>query len=753
MAERLVYEAELDAGGVEKGVKTMVASVERGAKGVDKAMEDAAKGVGQVTTELEDADKAAKDLGKGSGVGELASEMQDAADGAEELANAADDATEALEATGVAGEEMGEQGAGGFRLIDAAIAASGLGLLLKILQPIIDAFLENKKVAELLQVAMAGVGAVIDGIIDAAEPLVDFLVNAFKNPQDAIDTLKEKAMALGDYFTTLIEVHLAPLQAMFLALKAGALAAAVGVKEFFGGDASDLRAELEGTKQDLVDLKDATIENLGTLAQPFKDAAEAVGDFAERTANAVSEATALEDAMQRLTDRQRNLNVAEAEARAEIEELKKARDDERLTFEERIAAAEKAGALDMKFAKEQQAIAEDRAAALREEIRLQGETTERLDELAEAEIAVSEARGASAAVQTEMMTSIYGIRTEQRDLAIEVAALEREFMTERLQGLEAEEQALSDQLEERKAAIGILKISEEEKNALIEQAEESHQIMLKQIRDQYQMEADAQQAERDAKEAEEKALVEEALRTEKENELLAVQEQYAQLLALAEQYGYDTAELLAQQKAAEGAIEDKYRKEQDAADEADAAKRIQRRQNVVAQANSLLQAGAQFALALMESGDEQDEKTAEKRFKRGKQIQMAAAVASTASAAIAALAAPPVGLGFPAGLGGAATAAAQGAIQIATIAKQKYQPSSGGGSNTPLPTPPALNVGSGGGGGAGQGDVPDDFIIPNVDNLTEEGDVTVEPLRAYVVSQEVTDTQQAETLIENQAQL
>lgn len=760
MAERLVYEAELDAEGVEKGVKTIVTSVEAGAKGVDEAMGQASKSVDQVTTSVDKAGKEAKEFGqiaeKGGkkvqktmstvkkDVGKVDKGLQDTSKSTSGLTNQLDKMSGGA-VTGFRNFASGlKTGVKGLTTFKGALAATGIGLIVVAIGTLVQYFTNTERGAQKLRKITAVLGAVMDKLGDVAVYIGEALFNAFSNPKEAVLSLWE---TIKTNIVNRLEGFLEFLPAIGRA-----------IKQVFEGD-------FEGAAKTAADAVGKVTLGVESITDTMAEAAKAAGEYAAEMARV---AKAAED----LANRENALKVAEREfisVRAEtnklIAENRLLVVDESLAYGDRIAALDEAIAAEERTLAKELEFARERAAILAEKAALAESDEETLQAVAEAQAAVIELETRSLKTQKRLEAERQSI-LKQRDAqqkqaeqqaektAQAVEAMQRKFQAERLDGHEKAQQALKMELQARKDAIAKMEVDEETKNRLLEEAEASHLFKLEELNAKHEEKLAAEDEKREADEAKKKKLVEDALRTDKENELLAVQEEYAELLALAEQYGYDTAELLAQQKAAEGAIEDKYRKEQDAADEADAAKRIQRRQNVVAQANSLIQAGAQFALALMESGDEQDEKTAERRFKRGKQIQMAAAVASTASAVIAALAAPPVGLGFPAGIPGAATAALSGGVQIATIARQKYEPTAGG-ANTPLPRPPALNVGSGGGGGggAGQGDVPADFIIPDVGNLTEEGDVTVEPLRAYVVSQEVTDTQQAETLIENQAQL
>jgi len=352
------------------------------------------------------------------------------------------------------------------------------------------------------------------------------------------------------------------------------------------------------------------------ITDKIGQAAEAVTEFAndyvEQVTKATKAATALTQEQQRLRDQQRELNVEYAEARAEIEQLKQQRDDERLSIEDRIKAAERAAELDQQFAKERMDIANAEVALIEREIAIQGDSIERQDRLAEARIAAAEAAESSAAVQTELMTSIYGLN--QESIAIEEEKIAKE----------------QEAAEERK------RLAEEERK----------------------------------------------------------------------------------------------QKEQDAKDEL--ARNKELFDSRIAYATSALNALAQLNDAF--SGD--SEKEQERAFKRNKAIGIATAIVNTAGAIIGAINPAVGGLGIPAGLPGAAIAAATGAAQIATIMKSQFQGGSGSAPDAPSrtveqpsPTTPQLDLGFLGGGAGQTG------------------------FRTYVVSSEVSNAQQANQRINDQASL
>lgn len=406
----------------------------------------------------------------------------------EKVADAADDAAKATEEIGKNAEKSGglikraaKVGADGFKLLGAAIAATGLlELVRKVLTPIIDAFLENKKVADALGLAMAAIGTVIDTLIDAVTPLVDLLFEAFTNPQAAVEGLKEKLQAVGDYIKTLLNTAFNPIQKTLLGMKRAFLDAAVGAKEFFGGDATELKQAIREVDDQLSDLTKQQEENKEKLAAPFKAAAESVRDFVKQVKEQTTQSIALEKQLQALGDRQRELNVATAQGAAEVEELKRQSDDQRLSVEERIEAATRAAELNQKYADENVAIANERADLLRRELELQGETEERLQAVADAEIEAAAARQASATIQTELQNKLFAlnqelIAQEEERLAAaqdELAArqkLEDELYALTLSARERQELALMQEYDERVAIAGddegLLRAATEQLNA------------------------------------------------------------------------------------------------------------------------------------------------------------------------------------------------------------------------------------------------------------------------------------------------
>ena len=534
----------------------------------------------------------------------------------------------------------GKTGSIGFKAIGGAIAATGIGLLVQIVATLIKKFTENKKVAEALEVVFAGIGAVINTIFELAEPLGEVLINAFNNPMEALKNIGN-------------------------AIKQNIINRLEGLLEFIPavGEAIKLVFQGEWTQAGKVaaDAAGKMVLGVEDITEKVGEAAEAVGEFAndfvKKTRTAIKSSNDLVKAQQRLRDQQRDLNVEYAEARAEIEQLKQQRDDERLSIQERIAAAQEASDKDSEFAQKRMDIANAEVSLIQREIALQGETEERLDRLAEARIAAAEAAESSAAVQTELMTSIAGLQNEE--LARQQELIEKE--RDRIDGIISRQSEIDNIVE-----AGI--------NREIEKVREKYRIL--------QEEATAN----------------------------------GQILV-------NTDEAM---QAEIDAIREKYAKNDAARNKAVLDSRVQLATQAL---------GALSALNDAFAGDSEEQQ--KKAFQRNKAIGIASAIVNTAGAIMGALNPAVGGLGIPLGLPGAAIAAATGVAQIATIAKSRFNSSGGdapdppstGGGSAPTPTTPQLDLGFLGAGAGQTG------------------------FRSYVIASEVSNSQQANQRINDQASL
>ena len=350
-----------------------------------------------------------------SAIEDMTDEFIDAGQAAKRAAEATDDIGEAAEDSGKALKEAGEKGATGFTRLKDALAATGLfALVVKVLQPIIQAFLENKRVADTLGQAFAAMGVVINDLVDFAVDLGTKLFETFSNPKQALLDLKDLIVEnITNRIVGLIELLPALAEAFSLAFELKFAEA--------GKVATDAVAKVALGVEDYTDKVTA--------------AASAVLEYANNTQEAVTAAIDLEKELQKLSDAERDLAVQTAQSRAQVEELKRQRDDQRLSIERRIVSAQSAAAIDQQIADENVRIAEQRAELLRREIEMQGETVERLQAVADAEIQAADARTTSLTLQTELQNSLFALNQELLDQNQQRVLAEQEALREKQQNL------------------------------------------------------------------------------------------------------------------------------------------------------------------------------------------------------------------------------------------------------------------------------------------------------------------------------
>lgn len=409
----------------------------------------------------------------------------------------------------------------------------------------------------------------------------------------------------------------------------------------------------------------------------------------EEIRNEAKAAIDLEKAQQALEDRQIALIETNAKRRASIENLRLVAEDENKTNEERATALRQAADLQNKIADDEIAIAKERARIIKERVALGESTRDDLREQAEAEAEVIRLEGERdrrlRSLQTRLnaFTEGTGENTDATEENAEAQAKLNEQIAKRDELLAQEEAKFQEDLAAQYDAIL--------------QAQESAQTQ----------------------------------------ELNAVQDKYNTLLANAEQYGFDEAELMRLKNEEINKINKKYddedsaRKKQKAAD--DQAVQLANLQVVAGALNGLGQLAGENAAA-------------------GKAISAAEAIINTYTGATKALA--------QGGIFGAVAAAGVVASGIASV-RSIYA--------TDIPTTSTSSVSVGGrsvGGGGGTSYQSPTPNIPRPQGLNASigfdtsganlGNQIAQSLqgtsmRAYVVNQDIQSAQKLDRKIEETA--
>lgn len=320
----------------------------------------------------------------------------------------------------------------GLKAFKVALASTGIGLLVVAIGSLIAYFTQTQRGADALSRIFKAFGATVKVLVDRFAAFGETLVNAFKNPKQAIidfgNTLKQflinRVTDILNGFQGLGEAVQLLFEGQFKKAAQTAGKAALDLTTGF--------TVLGGVIKDNID--------------NFKD----IGDEIAREAQKAYE---LEAALQRLIDAERDLSVVRAQSRAQIKELNLIAEDITKTENERVTAAQQALAIEQKLMAEREKLAAERVRITKEQLALGEVTDEQLDELAQAEIELANVREESLELQTTINNKINQIRESaknqelQRLKAIEDAQkAARDLAIRMVEESAAHEQVVLDEL-------------------------------------------------------------------------------------------------------------------------------------------------------------------------------------------------------------------------------------------------------------------------------------------------------------------
>lgn len=571
----------------------------------------------------------------------------------------------------------------GMKTLRGAIISTGIGALIVALGSLYSWMSQTVEGGGELEKTMGGISGAMEPLKKRAAEAGKSLFEAIKDPSIAWEGFRSSLVSAWNTLKGIATFIKKALIVRFAEMQQATIRMRISFMEFTGASEAELKAMnlvLEASEVALADLKKEAVKAGVEAVQPFIEAGNAVKEFFNEMGDAYDQGKLLAEQSIALRHAQRDLKVAFAQGRAEIKEYNMVAEDTTKSVEERIEAAEKAMAIEQRLMAQRQHVAAEELRIFKARDAMGNTDEEALEKIADLEANLINIRTESAELQTTLQNKLNTIRQQA------TAAAEAEI----------------------KAAEEKEKAEQEALDAQFERLQEL-EIAL----------ADAQTAE-----------------------VVAVGQKYDHLLELAAEFGYNEQELIDKQNAEIAAINEKYRKEEEAKVKASEEAKAKTKAASIKAGFDLAKAGLELLTALNENDEEQNEQRAKAAFKRGKAIQMAGAVMATAQAVIAALAAPPVGLGFPAGLPGAVTAGITGAAQIATIAKQKFPGGGGGGVTAETVSGPVSTAAL----------VPDTFA-PGATSPTTEPEITASPMRAYVVSRDMTQQQEIDTELAHRATL
>jgi hypothetical protein len=584
-------------------------------------------------------------------------------------------------------------------LVRGAVLATGVGALVIAIGSLVTLFKRTQRGAERMERASAMLGAVFGEIVDVAAELGDFLYEAFTSPGEALDRL-------GNYLLDLLKVAVYPVRKGFLELNEVLLKAGILATEFWGGDASSQREQLEENTKALEDLAKGFDESIENVKEPFVAVTRSVQEFTRNVKESTKAADNLTKGAISLRQAQRDLSVEMANARKDIKAYNLIAEDTTKSFEERMEAAEKAIALEEQLMADRKALAKEELSIHQQNMALSEGTEEDLQREAELKAAVATLEMESLELQTTLNNKRNTINQQRIAQEEKLTAFQKEMARERMKDYEKAEAAIQDQLDQRIRDIDKLIIAEEEKESLRVQARTSADAQLEKMQSEHQQKVEAMSS----------AFAKEQMGARQQQQA-AIEEQLAQQYIAIDQLA---------------ATEEERERLRIEAREAANAKLLKLQKTFQEQDLALVQAGATATfdiLRVFANKSENDSEGAKKKaFERNKRISIAETLVSTYMAAQKAYASQLARATPDAPIRATIAAAAAVASGLAKVAAIKSTQYSGGG---------AAGATEAGGGGGGTPSVGIDVgsLIPNQQTPTPE------PVRAYVVENEISNKQ------------
>ena len=305
---------------------------------------------------------------------------------------------------------------GMFGSIKAGLISTGIGAFLVLIGSLFSYFTKTKKGAEMLERALAGVGAVVNVITDYFSSFGETVVSAFENPKQAIADLWEAIK------TNLLN----RVQGMIDAF--GFVGKAVESALDFDWDA--MKENAAGFTESMVQVATGVDDLTGKMAEGFKELGKEIN-------NNVDAAMHLKGLTQQLKDEEREFSKVRAQTRQDIQKARLDALDETKTVEERLKAVQKANDLELKTTEDVLQMQRRKIQIQKETMALSENMAEDLDELAALEVGLID-------LQTQSFQTQKRLATEMETLTNEIAANAKAAEKERIESEKLDLQAFTD---------------------------------------------------------------------------------------------------------------------------------------------------------------------------------------------------------------------------------------------------------------------------------------------------------------------
>tara|TARA_R100001463_G_scaffold65867_1_gene119154 strand:- start:885 stop:2474 length:1590 start_codon:yes stop_codon:yes gene_type:complete len=280
-----------------------------------------------------------------------------------------------------------------FGSIKAGLISTGIGAFLVIVGSLIAYFKSTKRGAEMLERALAGVGAVVSVLTDLMSGVGEVMVKAFTDPQQAVKdlwagikkNLMNRVEGIVDSFSFLGET----------------------IKSALSFDWDGVKENAAGFGESMIQVATGVDDLTGKMAKGFSD-------LATEIEKDVTAAMKLKGLTQQLRDEEREFNKVRAQTRQDIQKARLDALDESKTAEERLAALQKANDLELKTTKDVLEMQKRKIEIQKETMALSENMAEDLDELAALEVGLIDLQTSSFQTQKRLATEMETLTNEIR---------------------------------------------------------------------------------------------------------------------------------------------------------------------------------------------------------------------------------------------------------------------------------------------------------------------------------------------------
>ncbi len=238
-------------------------------------------------------------------------------------------------------ESASKDVAGGIKAVGTTLKAIGIGLIISALSTLKELFSQNQKAVDLFNT-----------VFETAAIVVGEVVNAFSNIYDALTQSTDQFDALGKVMSGILTFALAPFKMAFYGIVLGMQAAQLAWEESFFGDGDPteikrLNAAILETKDNMKEVADEAIGAAVTIYDNFGEAVSEVGAAGEIMVEELGKVsvTAAYDTAKANVELQKSAELAAARQGLifetfdrQAEKLRQIRDDETKSIQERKKA-------------------------------------------------------------------------------------------------------------------------------------------------------------------------------------------------------------------------------------------------------------------------------------------------------------------------------------------------------------------------------------------------------------------------------